>query len=225
MLIARRNLMAGKSLPYDAEVDYLESTGTQYIDTGIYGSLNNTIIDLSFRVEQLSSQKIFGARTTSTQEAFAIYYDSKNQFTINCGNEYRDAIVDILGNVVVKNEIVDESTTKYTVNNDITFSRTRFNQTTQMPLLLFAYYNGTQVATSGSLKFFYAKISDDISILDLVPVRFTNENGVSEGAMYNRLGVGGMNPDGTLRTDGLYRNRGTGAFGWKELNGIVVPPQ
>ena len=34
-LIAARNAMtAGKRLPYDAEVEYLESTGTQYIDTG-----------------------------------------------------------------------------------------------------------------------------------------------------------------------------------------------
>ena len=33
-----------------------------------------------------------------------------------------------------------------------------------------------------------------------------------EGAMYDRLGTGGMNPDGSPRTDGLYRNRGTGAF-------------
>lgn len=36
MLINIRNaLMAGKRLPYDAEVEYLESTGTQYIDTGL----------------------------------------------------------------------------------------------------------------------------------------------------------------------------------------------
>lgn len=36
MLINLRNaLMAGKRLPYDAEVEYLESTGTQWIDTGI----------------------------------------------------------------------------------------------------------------------------------------------------------------------------------------------
>ena len=35
-LINLRNaLMAGKRLPYDAEVEYLESTGTQWIDTGI----------------------------------------------------------------------------------------------------------------------------------------------------------------------------------------------
>ena len=35
MLINLRNaLMTGKRLPYDAEVEYIESTGTQYIDTG-----------------------------------------------------------------------------------------------------------------------------------------------------------------------------------------------
>ena len=39
MLINLRNaLMAGKRLPYDTEVEYLESTGTQYIDTGIVSS-------------------------------------------------------------------------------------------------------------------------------------------------------------------------------------------
>ena len=36
MLINLRNaLMTGKRLPYDAEVEYLEGTGTQWIDTGI----------------------------------------------------------------------------------------------------------------------------------------------------------------------------------------------
>ena len=38
MLINLRDaLMAGKRLPYDAEVEYLESTGTQWIDTGLPG--------------------------------------------------------------------------------------------------------------------------------------------------------------------------------------------
>ena len=34
MLGARTAAWSGKSLPYDAEVEYLESTGTQWIDTG-----------------------------------------------------------------------------------------------------------------------------------------------------------------------------------------------
>ena len=35
LLNRRRYMGGGYSLPYDAEIEYLESTGTQYIDTGI----------------------------------------------------------------------------------------------------------------------------------------------------------------------------------------------
>lgn len=52
-----------------------------------------------------------------------------------------------------------------------------------------------------------------VLVRDLIPVRFTNELGQSEGAMYDRANpTVGKNPDGSPRTDGLYRNRGTGAF-------------
>jgi hypothetical protein len=54
-----------------------------------------------------------------------------------------------------------------------------------------------------------------ILVRDFIPVRFTNELGVSEGAMFDRANpTVGMNPDGSPRTDGLYRNRGTGVFSW-----------
>ena len=54
---------------------------------------------------------------------------------------------------------------------------------------------------------------DGTPLRDFIPVRFTNEHGVLEGAMYDRVNpTVGMNPDGSPRTDGLYLNRGTGAF-------------
>ena len=37
-------------------------------------------------------------------------------------------------------------------------------------------------------------------VQDLIPVRFTNENGQSEGAMYDKV------------TKQLFRNKGTGSF-------------
>ena len=44
MLINLRNaLMAGKRLPYDAEVEFLESTGTQYIETGVIPDWNTKL--------------------------------------------------------------------------------------------------------------------------------------------------------------------------------------
>jgi hypothetical protein len=45
MLINRRNaLMTGKRLPYDAEVEFLESTGTQWIDTGVLYDTGNSYL-------------------------------------------------------------------------------------------------------------------------------------------------------------------------------------
>ena len=46
MLGARTGAWAksGKPLPYDAEVEWIESTGSQYIDTGIY-AVNDIIVD------------------------------------------------------------------------------------------------------------------------------------------------------------------------------------
>lgn len=67
--------------------------------------------------------------------------------------------------------------------------------------------------TPGKCRLYNFLLSSNGQLLrDMIPVRFTNENGVSEGAMYDRRGIGGMNPDGSARTDGLYRNIGTGEF-------------
>ena len=54
---AHQTMLAPPALPYDAEVEYLESTGTQYIDTGVVGS---SAVDTEI-VLALPAQKIVGA--------------------------------------------------------------------------------------------------------------------------------------------------------------------
>lgn len=46
----------------------------------------------------------------------------------------------------------------------------------------------------------FTLIADDITVRDFVIVRFTNELGVSEGAMFDKV------------TKKLFRNAGTGSF-------------
>ena len=53
MLGARTAAWGGKSLKYDAEVEYLESTGTQWIDTGVNG---HSLITSDIVVMRLSSR-------------------------------------------------------------------------------------------------------------------------------------------------------------------------
>lgn len=60
MLINLRNaLMAGRRLPYDAEVEYLESSGTQYIDTGVvWESVTTAKIEVTVQYTQTSGRQI-----------------------------------------------------------------------------------------------------------------------------------------------------------------------
>lgn len=63
LLIRRRGMMAGKALPYDAEVEYLESTGTQLLDTGISGGTSSAyIIDFQIVSYITYSQLIASSR-------------------------------------------------------------------------------------------------------------------------------------------------------------------
>jgi hypothetical protein len=55
----------------------------------------------------------------------------------------------------------------------------------------------------------FAIYNGDVLVRDFIPVRVG-----TTGAIYDKRGVGGMNPDGTARNDGMYFNRGTGNFGY-----------
>ena len=62
-MIAGRNSMMGGSLPYDAEVEYLESTGTQFIKTGILMDSDIDVdIDFSFRDKSSGGVFVLGVR-------------------------------------------------------------------------------------------------------------------------------------------------------------------
>ena len=74
MLINRRNaMMAGKRLPYDAEVEYLESTGTQWIDLTLsHGSNTGVHIDYTLLGDSANTG-IFGSGSVSS----SVLYDLK----------------------------------------------------------------------------------------------------------------------------------------------------
>lgn len=88
-LINLRNaLMAGKRLPYDAEVEYLESTGTQYIDTGVSGAEQNLIITAGVRINTFSAYLGgFGNYVSESANCYRLILTNVNdgQAYANCG--------------------------------------------------------------------------------------------------------------------------------------------
>ena len=87
MLINLRNaLMTGKRLPYDAEVEYLESTGTQWIDTGL-PIAPNFYLDATFSIPSTIPHVLtFMGTTTLSQPYYRFWVCSiQTNKTINCG--------------------------------------------------------------------------------------------------------------------------------------------
>ena len=219
MLAARGAFLAARrkpKLPYDAEVEYLESTGTQWIDTGVTVSGSSHIV-VKMSGYDLVGKWMFGARQAYLQSAVGLFADSGgavNSFRFAWGSyltsEPFTYTTKNVGVVTINISAGRLTITRENIPYTYTEQATTQAFTTPCPLVLFVLNNNGNAIAQAAVKIHGVQIDD---VRNLVPVRFTNEQGQSEGAMYDRANpTVGMNPDGSPRTDGLYRNRGTGAF-------------
>ena len=207
-------------LPYDAEVNYLESTGTQWIDTGFAPTSQSKVeCDAQWMLTAQASGSginptLFGARLGSPFTMYEVLQDVGDKIYYQYGNS-SPYVVTQYG--VRRRYLADGNRLLIDDNVMITAPASAFSIT--YPLALLALNNnGTAVRFAQARVFrFKAWEATGTLVRDFIPVRFTNELGQSEGAMYDRANpTVGMNPDGSPRTDGLYRNSGTGAFTWAE---------
>lgn len=205
MLIGMRNAMlAGKRLPYDAEVEYLESTGTQWIDTGI-APTDQTAATLTGQFSRLQGRTRFGCRDVAYSRQFCIISTATNGIRFDLGSGGADTSQWEVASDATKLELnARTNSARLTPPTGAAFTHTFSSNTKKFSnhsILLFAFYNGTGVSIAQSMVVRSLKISDGGALVrDMIPVRFTNEQGQSEGAMYDR--VSGQ----------LFGNQGTGAF-------------
>lgn len=194
-----------RNLPYDAEVEYLSNDGSQnYIDMGIYWNRGDTI---EIRVAQnvIADQAAFGV-------AGKIYGFSNNYIgnlrSFHWGNSphYGGG-----PNVLPSNFGTSAHTIKVEEDHAdvdgtaISYSSGTVNASQSLhTVVLFARAANTAAMSftkTWNGKIYYCKYwKSGVLTLDMIPVRFMNEIGQSEGAMYDR--VSGQ----------LFRNSGTDAF-------------
>ncbi len=82
------------------QLEYLESTGTQYIDTGFQPN-NNTHIQITYKSNTAELKALFGARATSNQKVFTAWVEDGAIYT-HYGNRDYNAISPISGNTYQK---------------------------------------------------------------------------------------------------------------------------
>lgn len=186
---------------YDSQVEYLESTGTQYIDTGITGGSSSKIELVAASQNNSEYQALVGARN-GTLLSFSIWqYSGSDQMT---GPRF-DYIASTVGsnpnivggtwNTSGLNTVVKDGRYNYlngvqlASNDEVTFS-------CPCPFTLFAINNNGSPVFPAKCKMYSCRIYDSgVLVRDYIPVR---KNGV--GYLYDRV------------SKTLFGNAGTGAF-------------
>ena len=196
MLINLRNaLMTGKRLPYDAEVEYLESTGTQWIDTGVAFSKLYTFKLCARLTPTVNERDLFGAYYQTAENKMVCGCYSRFIFGFNPPGARIDSAT--LGTSELDVDIVYAFSS---AGRTLTVNGTTYSATG-------AYTNGLNVTLfranpgyDGAFKCYSFKIYDtDGSTLvrDYIPVRKG-----TVGYLYDRV------------SGKLFGNAGTGDFGY-----------
>lgn len=180
-------------LPYDAEIEYLESDGSAYINTGIKGAGNLQIKArlVNFFTTTYYGKWPFGARNGSNNKMFGFYINGNNGnavFAYNSGateygvySDYPSSCDVEIGNGVIK---IGNSSYNYTAASF----------TSDYNLILFGLQNGATTLPFVS-KIGPVYISNGTKTLDLIPVRVGQI-----GYMYDKV------------SGELFGNSGTGSF-------------
>ena len=179
-------------LPYDAEVEYLESTQKQWIDTGVVFS-SNSGWDVTFMPLQNSTANLW---VMGTQNVSGLVYGIRITRSTELQAQYGPTLVIVYGsNIGAKCSCVLDSTS-LTLNDSSVIRSGDPGDFTQTILLFAWQWRGGGAAGMSHCRIYAAKLYDNqVLIRDFIPVRVGNV-----GYMYDRV------------SKKLFGNQGTGAF-------------
>lgn len=186
------------SLPFDAQVEYLESTGTQWIDTGVFLSSHHTVSlrssmtgNNSMFGSVVAGQYFFGGQTTGGSIYNAFFGSTVARLE---GTRIRNVYT---ATISKDGLVVDGVGAVHTLSGNFSCTATCgvFCRNSQS-----GGFYANDIAASGS-RLYWLSISDGaVLVRDFIPVRFTNEFGNAEGGMYDTV------------SNEIFRNAGKGAF-------------
>lgn len=197
VIVNRRRVYGGKKLPYDAEIEYLESSGTQWIDTGIIGIQPTD--EFSMEVARLSTlAMVYGWKTVNRWYDLNLYHASWNQieFAWGEGGTYIHSALPNIGDFHLYHASVLSNRLHFFVDNiDVGSIEVQTENNTMHGYLFGRNENGSIGGLSPlKIKNFTYKRSGEY-IIDFIPVRVG-----TIGYMYDK--VSGQ----------LFGNAGTGEF-------------
>lgn len=208
-LLRRRAMMTGgATLPYDAEVEYLESTGTQYIDTGrVFDSRYKYELTIGYFANNGAGFRCFGARSQYSprpKSSYLTYYPDTSRIFFYAGNNIPSNDGGATGRAPTLNMMRTLSIGVYPtpymyINETDAVTPGNYMQAeifqSEYSLYLFADNTAGSASPHGCRISRYHVMDNDTSVQDLISVRVG-----SVGYLYDRV------------SDQLFGNAGSGAF-------------
>ena len=186
------------------ELEYIQSSGTQYITTDVIAN-QNTSAEVKFVPTSVyMSNGVFGARTSRTSNAFNVW-EPGSEGVIIANYNNKGSVVSNVTPVLNETYVVYLSSTRFSVNNNTVSISNTGSFSTPGGLQLFNIYGGdcsTTTSSSGANRLFSGKVyyfkvwQGDSLALNLVPAK--NSSGVV--GMYDTV------------SGNFFTNKGTGTF-------------
>lgn len=186
----RRTVVA--SIPYDAEIEYLESDGNQYINTGILGNAPiESFVD--FSVNNLNAQVILGGTSSPRMYLAEI---SASRFYIGYSTLFVSSGVAAQTDTRYNTHTVFKAGTQQLYINDVLIINKDLNETVTSNHSLTLFKLGANSSFNMHGKVYSCKIiQDDVLVRNFIPVRKGQV-----GYMYDKV------------SHQLFGNSGTGSF-------------
>lgn len=176
------------------EVEYIESTGTQYIDTGYKANNNSSVeIEVSDMVVIDRYVAIFGAREGGLNQFWCFF--TQNTHIINAGYNNQTSTGVLINNYTKIN--LDKN--KFFVNDELKFEFEKQDFSCNYNLYLFCVNNlGSVQYLNNSVRIYSCKIYDNNNLVrDFVPCYRKSDNVIGMYDLANNI---------------FYTNSGTGDF-------------
>ena len=182
------------SVPYDAEIEYLESTDTQYIDTEMYND-NSIVVDM--KMSAVGKDRLNGSEYQMNRFKWGSngdgypYYEYQNSHTLN--GVYFTHNDPYTFHLEQSNQHVENSS-----GITVLSSQDRISSFSSETIKLFRCYSkGTfvNINGTGSMRIYYCNITNSVKSMQLIPVRVGQV-----GYLYDKI------------SKKFFANKGTGDF-------------
>lgn len=183
------------------EVDYIESSGTQYIDTGVPANINLKVVA---DITPLANGYPFGVAPSQSVQYYGMALVSSNgnvqSYLGTAGSNGSYPIVSNLWEKDVRCTLIANDNKLFYYNGTLVADYTTTNNTLEFsstPITIFAL-NGAYLSTRMSMKLYSFKMYDNGTLIkDFVPIKLSN----GKYALLDKV------------NNQVYENKGTGEFG------------